>query len=92
MRIPPTLYIIDDFLAFIIQGFQENEREHQKIVNSSNTIINVTSPENQNRTIRTMPANIAIINFANTSTNLALFCGDSGVAAAAAKMIRKLAS
>jgi hypothetical protein len=39
-----------------------------------------------------MPANIAIINFANTSTNLALFCGDSGVAAAAAKMIRKLAS
>jgi hypothetical protein len=53
----------DDFLAFLIGDFQGRGYTNIKIVNSTDTTINVTSDENSTMVIRTLPAKFAEITY-----------------------------
>jgi hypothetical protein len=74
----------------MIQGFQENEIETITIVISSNTIVNVTSLEYQNATMRTGAGKHCYNEFRGYVNQLGSFSFfGSSIAAAAAKIISK---
>jgi hypothetical protein len=53
----------DDFLTFTIQELQNGNVSNVRIINSTDTTINVTSSEDPNTTIRTVPVKLAEITY-----------------------------
>jgi hypothetical protein len=52
----PTNITPDDFLAFVIKEMQGRNYTDIQIINSTDLTMNITSPEDPNTTIRTVPA------------------------------------
>jgi hypothetical protein len=52
----PTKITPDDFLAFMIEVMQGRNYTGIQIINSTDLTVNITSPEDTNTTIRTVPA------------------------------------
>jgi hypothetical protein len=54
----PANITSDDFLAFIVEEMQGRNYTNIQIINSTDLTINITSPEDPNTTIRTVPGKI----------------------------------
>ncbi len=54
----PASITPDDFLAFVIEEMQGRNYTNVQIINSTDLTINITSPEDPNTTIRTVPAKL----------------------------------